>query len=72
MARDPSKQRDPNKPKGGLRKLAEEASPKQRMAYVVIRMAEVSAELERLKAEKKSLRETLSAMRAAKKGGAED
>lgn len=65
MARDPNKQRK-------VPKSSAEITPKQRMSYVMIRIPELTAELEKLKAERKVLREKLSAMRAAKKGGAED
>ena len=43
---------------------------KQRMAYVTIRIPELVDELDRLKTERKTLREKLAAMRAAKKSGA--
>lgn len=47
-------------------------TPKQRMSYVMIRISELTAELEKLKAERKPLREKLNAMRADKKAAAED
>jgi hypothetical protein len=67
MANAPKKVRDPNKPKKKGRKTLEEINPRQRMMFVSIRIAEVSAELEKLKAERKALREKMGAQRAAKK-----
>lgn len=67
MANAPQKVRDPSKPKKKGRKTLEEMNPKQRMMFVSIRIGEVSAELEKLKAERKALREKVGAMRAAKK-----
>lgn len=67
MANTPKKVRDPNKPKKKGRKTLEEINPRQRMMFVSIRIAEVSGELEKLKAERKALREKMGAQRAAKK-----
>lgn len=67
MANAPQKVRDPSKPKKKGRKTLEEINPRQRMMFVSIRIAEVSAELEKLKAERKALREKMGAKRAAKK-----
>jgi hypothetical protein len=65
MAKDPGKARK-------VRTMSDDMALKQRMGYVMIRIPELIAELEKLKAERKTLREKLSAMRAAKKGGAEE
>jgi uncharacterized small protein (DUF1192 family) len=45
-----------------------DAGPRQRMAYLNIRIAEVRAELARLTAERQSLRATLTAARTGKPG----
>jgi hypothetical protein len=64
MAKDPGKA-------GKVRTMSGDMALKQRMAYVMIRIPELTAELEKLKAERKDLREKISAMRAAKKSSAE-
>ena len=64
MAKDPGKARK-------VRTMSDDMTLKQRMGYVVIRIPELTEELEKLKAERKVLREKLSAMRAAKKSSAE-
>lgn len=64
MAKDPGKA-------GKVRTMSDDMALKQRMAYVMIRIPELTAELEKLKAERKDLREKISAMRAAKKSSAE-
>ena len=55
---------------GKANALSDDMAMKQRMAYVTIRIPELVDELDRLKTERKTLREKLAAMRAAKKAGA--
>ena len=65
----PRKVRDPNKPKKG-RSTMEAVKPKQRLNYVNVRIIEIQAELERLKAERAGLREKVAAERGKKAGAA--
>lgn len=59
--------KDPNKPRKARKGLSE-VKPKQRLNYVSIRIGEITNELERLKAERTTLREKLGKDRATKKG----